>query len=126
MIFGIGTDIVQVARLETLWQRHGERAARRILAPDEWEEFSICADPARLLAKRFAAKEAFAKALGTGVRAPASLTALAITHDALGKPGFAFAPPLARYLENRHLRAHLSLSDEKETVLAFVVLETLL
>lgn len=126
MIFGVGTDIVQVARLETLWQRHGERAAQRILAPSEWEELAVCADPARLLAKRFAAKEAFAKALGTGVRAPASLTALAVTHDALGKPGFAYGPALARYLENRHLRAHLSLSDEKETVLAFVVLETLL
>ena len=99
MIFGIGTDIVQVARLETLWQRHGERAARRILAPDEWAEFSVCADPARLLAKRFAAKEAFAKALGTGVQAPASLTALAITHGRDGTiPSRSVAPSLHRFL----------------------------
>ena len=75
------------------------------------------------LAKRFAAKEAFAKAIGTGVRAPVLLTALAVVHDDLGKPSFEYSPALAAYVAERGLTAHLSLSDEQDTVIAFVILE---
>ena len=75
MIHGIGTDIVAVARLRRMWERHGERVLEKLLAPREIDEFAKAADKGRFLAKRFAAKEAFAKALGTGVRPPATLSA---------------------------------------------------
>jgi len=123
MIAGVGTDIVAVARLAGLWERHGERALEKVLAPAERAAFASASDPGRFLAKRFAAKEAFAKALGTGVVAPATLPNIAVVHDALGKPAFAFAPELAALLQSRSLVAHLSISDEREYAVAFVVLE---
>ena len=90
MIYGIGTDIVAVKRLQGMWERHGDRALGKLLAPQELGEFARAADKGRFLAKRFAAKEAFSKALGTGVRPPAVLPAIAIGHDELGKPVLAF------------------------------------
>lgn len=123
MISGIGTDIAAVSRIGRLYERHGERALEKLLAPAEMVDFAKTKDPARFLAKRFAAKEAFGKALGIGVAAPATLPNIAIVHDTLGKPGFDYAPPLARYLEERHLVAHLSISDEAEYAVAFVVME---
>ena len=123
MIAGIGTDIAAVARLGKLYERHGERALDKILAPSERENFAKAADPARFLAKRFAAKEAFGKALGIGVAHPATLPNVAVTHDSFGKPMFDYAPELASYLAERCLRAHLSISDEAEYAVAFVILE---
>lgn len=124
MIAGIGTDIVAVDRLGRLYERHGARALEKLLAPSEFAEFSRANDSARFLAKRFAAKEALGKALGIGVAAPATLPSIAVTHDELGKPAFGYAPPLARYLAERGLTAHLSISDEAAYALAFVVLES--
>ncbi|KAB2927015.1 MAG: holo-ACP synthase [Dechloromonas sp.] len=121
MIHGIGTDIVAVARLRSMWERHGERALERLLAPQERDDFARAADKGRFLAKRFAAKEAFAKAFGTGVRPPVLLPAIAVTHDELGKPAFAFNGPLAKAAG--HLTAHLSISDEAEYAVAYVILE---
>jgi holo-[acyl-carrier protein] synthase len=124
MIYGIGTDIVAMRRVSSIWERFGERFAERILAPEERAEFSGHAAPVRFLAKRFAAKEAFAKALGSGVRPPATLHHIRVTHDALGKPLLAFHPILAAELERRGIRHHhLSLSDEEEMAVAFVILE---
>jgi holo-[acyl-carrier protein] synthase len=126
MILGIGTDIVAVARLRTMHDRHGDRLARRLLAPAEWDDYARAAEPHRLLAKRFAAKEALGKAVGTGIRAPLTLTACWVGHDALGRPEFACAPQLAGWLRERGAGAlHLSLSDEQDTVVAFVVVERL-
>ncbi|MCK9389406.1 MAG: holo-ACP synthase [Sulfuritalea sp.] len=124
MIFGIGTDIVAVARMADYWQRHGERGLEKMLAPEEREDCRASHDPARFLAKRFAAKEALGKALGTGVRSPVLLPDIAISHDELGKPGFVFAPTLAAHLAERRLVAHLSISDEQDYAVAFVILET--
>lgn len=123
MIHGIGTDIVRIARLDQALARHGERFARRILADVELPGYTAAADKPRFLAKRFAAKEAFGKALGTGVAAPATLHAVWVEHDPLGKPLFAYAPTLAAYLAERGLAAHLSLSDETDYVVAFAVIE---
>ena len=123
MIFGIGTDIVAVVRMRELYQRHGERALEKLLSPLERAACRDSAVPARFLAKRFAAKEAFGKALGTGVRAPALLPAIAVLHDPLGRPRFEFAPSLAEYLAERRLTAHLSISDEQDHAIAFVLLE---
>jgi holo-[acyl-carrier protein] synthase len=123
MIFGVGTDIVAVARMSSLWKRHGERALERILAPEERADCRSATDPGRFLAKRFAAKEALAKALGTGIRAPVSLSAIAVAHDSHGKPYFHLAPDLAGYLAQRRLTAHISISDERDCALAFAIVE---
>ena len=123
MIFGIGTDIVAVTRLRAMWERHGDRAVERILAPQEIPDFAGATDKGRFLAKRFAAKEALSKALGTGVRPPATLSAIAILHDHLGKPVLGFSPALHALLEEKNLKAHLSISDEAEYAVAYVILE---
>ena len=123
MIYGIGTDIVAVQRLQTMWERHGDRALERLLAPQEMAEFARAAHKGRFLAKRFAAKEAFSKALGTGVRPPATLPAIAVSHDKLGKPILTFSDQLAEMIENQGLKAHLSLSDEANYAVAYVILE---
>jgi len=123
MIHGIGTDIVAVKRLQGMWERHGERVLEKLLAPQELAEFAEAAVKARFLAKRFAAKEAFCKALGTGVRPPAVLPAIAVAHDELGKPILVFRGQLAELIENQGLTVHVSLSDEAEYAIACVILE---
>ncbi len=121
MITGIGTDIAAIDRIKALWQRHGDRALEKLLAPAERADCLASPDPARFLAKRFAAKEALGKALGTGIRAPLVLPAIAVTHDALGKPGFALDADAAALLGER--RIHLSISDEQDYAVAFVIVE---
>lgn len=123
MIYGIGTDIVAVERMAEMYRRHGERTLEKLLAPNERDACRNSTAPERFLAKRFAAKEALGKALGTGVRAPALLPAISIGHDALGKPVFEFGPVLAEHMTERRLTAHLSVSDELSHAVAFVVLE---
>jgi holo-[acyl-carrier protein] synthase len=126
MIYGIGTDIVEVSRIEESLARFGGAFARRILNDREWQGFEQSRTKARFLAKRFAAKEAFAKALGTGLRAPATFQNIGIAHDDLGKPVFDLAPELQNLLEQCSIRyQHLSISDEKALAVAFVVLESL-
>jgi len=125
MIFGVGTDIVEYARIETMWQRHGVRLAQRLLSAAELPEYYLHAHPARFLAKRFAAKEAFAKAVGSGLRHPVSLSRISITHDGLGKPVLQFDAMLRSYLAQLGVSGHhLSISDERNMIVAFVVLET--
>ena len=124
MIYGIGTDIAAVARLHSFWERHGDKALERVLAPNEFDDFSRATDKGRFLAKRFAAKEAFAKALGTGVRPPALLSAIGVGHDELGKPSLIFHGQLAEMIKNLGLKAHLSISDEADFAIAYVILET--
>lgn len=124
MIFGIGTDIVALARIASLHQRYGERFAQRILSETEMAEFFTHAHPARLLMKRFAAKEALAKAAGTGLRHPVSMNQMTVTHDEHGKPVFKFASELAAYfVKSGVTRHHLSISDERDVAVAFVILE---
>ncbi|NTV09524.1 MAG: holo-ACP synthase [Zoogloea sp.] len=123
MLHGIGTDIVEVARMKSALERYGERFAARVLTVVERDEFARAKDPARFLAKRFAAKEAFGKALGIGVTAPATLHAIAVGHDHLGKPVYLCDGVLSAHLAERGLAAHLSLSDEADYVVAFAVIE---
>ena len=123
MIHGIGTDIVRIERIRKSLERHGERFALRILAASEVEAWRAHRDPARFLAKRFAAKEAFGKALGTGVAVPATLHAVAVGHDALGKPDYRYDDRLAAHMRERGLCAHLSISDEVDNVVAFALIE---
>lgn len=124
MIYGIGTDIVEVARIEEGLARFGDAFARRILGEAEWPEYAASQLKPRFLAKRFAAKEACAKALGCGVRAPATLPNITVSHDPLGKPALVLAPELQAWADARGIRsAHLSISDEKALAVAYVVLE---
>ena len=123
-IFGIGTDVVEVPRVERLLARYGERFAARVLHQAEWQGFRAAAAPATYLAGRFAAKEAFAKALGTGLRHPATLTRIGVTNDALGKPCLQLDPALDALLGSRGIGArHVTLSHERSVACAFVVLE---
>jgi len=124
-IFGIGTDIVDIARLQSALERHGEAFAAKLLADDELPAWRGAGNPAAFLAKRFAAKEAFAKALGTGIRGAVTLRRLAVVHDTFGRPGFRCDPLLENELQSRKIHTiHLSLSDERQHVVAFVVMET--
>ena len=86
MIYGIGTDIVEVERIAASISQFGDEFAKRILATSEMERYLASSIQARFLAKRFAAKEAFSKALGTGLRGPASFQNIAVAHDELGSP----------------------------------------
>lgn len=125
MIFGIGTDIVEVARIKASIEEFGDAFAERILAESELASYHASGVKPRFLAKRFAAKEAFSKALGTGLRAPATLQNIAISHDALGKPVLMLAPELQALLAAKNItHMHISISDEKNLAAAFVVLET--
>ena len=124
MIVGVGADIVEIERMRRLLGRFGDRAASRILAPEELGAFAESRAPDRLLAKRFAAKEAFGKAVGIGLREPATLRNLAVCHDELGRPSFRYAAPLAQLMRERGWAAHLSVSDDGGMAAAFVVLES--
>ncbi|MEC5396906.1 holo-ACP synthase [Uliginosibacterium sp. H1] len=124
MIFGIGTDIVSVARMRQALERHGNGFAEHILTDTERGEMARAPDAARFLAKRFAAKEAFAKAYGTGLRAPLTLHAVAVGHDELGKPSYVLNDVMQAAMVERALSSHLSISDEKEYVVAFAILES--
>lgn len=123
-IVGIGTDIIAIARIRAIWQRFGQTFAKRILTPLELEEFSKARQPAAFLAKRYAAKEAVAKALGTGFRPPGVLLAeIGVGHDALGKPHLYFMKRARQAVKRLKItESHLSLSDEKEFAIAFVIL----
>ena len=124
MIVGIGTDIVRIARFEAMLDRHGSRVAERILGADELQEFLKAARPARFLAKRFAVKEATAKAFGTGFRDGLSLRHIGLRHDALGRPVLAFfgrAEELCVQLQVTV--SHVSVADEQDYAIAFVTLQ---
>lgn len=124
MIYGIGTDIVESARIAQSLERYGDRFARRILTDSEWQEYHSSNKPISFLASRFAAKEALSKAMGTGLRHPVSLTYITISHDDLGKPFFQFHPELNQLICTKGItQHHLSISDEINMVCAFVVLE---
>ncbi len=125
MIFGIGTDIVEISRIEALWARYGERFAARVLSEQELAEYPTSPNIPRLLAKRFAAKEALAKAAGSGMRHPVGFQRISVTHDGLGKPVLLFDKVLRDYLAQLGVTGHhLSISDEHDMVVAFVVLES--
>ncbi|MDP3817773.1 MAG: holo-ACP synthase [Methylotenera sp.] len=125
MIFGIGTDIVEVSRIETSIEQFGDDFAKRILAESEFECYQQSLIKARFLAKRFAAKEAFSKALGTGLRTPATFQNIAVSHDELGKPILVLALELQSFMQTKNItQTHISISDEKNLAAAFVVLES--
>jgi holo-[acyl-carrier protein] synthase len=125
MIYGIGTDIVSIKRIEDALFRFGDRFLHRILNETEVAEYAQSAQPARFLAKRFAAKEAFSKAFGTGIGGEIGWHDVAVGHDTCGKPIInSSAQLVARLAKSEIKNSHISISDESEHAIAFVVLET--
>jgi len=124
MILGIGTDLCEIKRIEQALERWGERFARRILVESELAVFRRRKKSAAYLAKRFAAKEAFSKALGTGIHFPVNWHNVWVVNDRSGKPMLEFSRPLAELLERRGIdKVHVSLTDEIGMACAFVIAE---
>jgi holo-[acyl-carrier protein] synthase len=124
VIRGVGTDVVEIVRVERALERFGDRFVNRILTPEERARYVHTRQKASHLAKRFAAKEAFAKAIGTGIRAPFRWHSVSVGRDARGKPGLVPSPDMARHLQSIGVTAsHVSLSDDAGVAMAFVVLE---
>ena len=124
MIVGVGVDIAETERFEKLYSRYGERIARRILTESEQAEFARRNNPASYLATRFAAKEAAAKALGTGFGCGVGYKSIEIKNNNQGRPMLKFinsALELARQKQVENV--FVSLSDEKHYVVAMVILE---
>ena len=128
MIYGIGTDICDVRRIRASLERHGERFARRILSDGElatWKHRSA-RWPDRgvsYLATRFSAKEAFSKAIGTGMRMPMTWRNCEIAKAPSGKPEIVLHGTLKAWFEARELTAHVSVTDETDYAASFVVVE---
>ena len=124
MIYGIGTDIVEVKRIRELLGKYGIALANKILTSQELLTYKKTKGKENFLAKRFAAKEAFAKALGTGMRAPVNFKSIEVIHDSLGKPKIKTILKLSELVKSHNIKnGHLSISDEKNIAAAFVILE---
>jgi holo-[acyl-carrier protein] synthase len=124
MIVGIGTDVVSIDRIRGVLERHGKRFVDRILTPEERARFEKTKDKPGHLAKRWAAKEAFSKAIGTGIHPPFHWRAIGVGRDPKGKPLVVPTPEMAAHLESLGVtRAHISLTDDAGVAVAFVVLE---
>ena len=124
MIYGIGIDVVEPHRIERLLGLYGERFARRVLTATEWPGYEKTIRPALYLANRFAAKEAFSKAMGTGFRYPVTLQCISVVQNRLGKPSLQFHPNLEALMAAEGVGGHhLTISDEKSLACACVVLE---
>jgi len=124
MIVGIGTDVCSVGRVAEVLARHGERFVNRILTPDERGRYARTRDKAGHLAKRFAAKEAFSKAIGSGIHPPFKWHSITVGRDPKGKPLIVPSADMAKHLQMLGVtRAHISLTDDAMVAMAFVVLE---
>lgn len=125
MIYAIGHDIVENTRITQLLERAGEKFIQRILTKPEQELMHLRKDKVKFLAKRFAAKEAFAKACGTGLRAPILLLNISVLNDELGKPYFVLSTSVQEWLQQHKIsKYHLSISDEKSLSSAVVIFES--
>jgi holo-[acyl-carrier protein] synthase len=124
VIVGIGTDVVSIERIAGVLERHGERFVNRVLTPDERVRFNRTKAKASHLAKRWAAKEAFSKAIGTGIHYPFTWQSITVGRDPKGKPLVIANGEMKQHLDAMGVvRAHLSLTDDAGVAVAFVVLE---
>ncbi len=123
-IAGIGSDIVQIDRVRRIWRRYPARFPQRILSDAESAELGGQADPAAFLARRFAAKEAAAKALGTGISQGVAFTDFTVSHTGAGQPRLELRGRALEVMQQQSIEsAHLSISDDAGYAVAFVVLE---
>ena len=124
MIYGIGIDVIQPHRVARLLEKYGDRFVKRVLTPLERPRFAHSAQPVLFLANRFAAKEAFSKAMGTGFRYPVTLQCISVVQNRAGKPGLAFNESLEAMVQRNGITGHhLTISDESNLACACVVLE---
>ncbi|QDD64375.1 holo-ACP synthase [Herbaspirillum seropedicae] len=128
MIYGIGTDILQISRLQAALERNGDRFAGKILGPQEMEKYlrrkaKVEARGVRFLATRFAAKEAFSKAIGLGMRMPMTWRAMQVLNAPSGKPVVVCSGALQEWMQEQGLTAQVSITDEVEYAVAFVIVE---
>ncbi len=126
MIYGIGTDIVQISRIEAALARNGERFAAKILGPDEMLKFRARRARSeirgmRFLATRFSAKEAFSKAIGLGMRMPMTWRSAQMLNAPSGKPEIVCSGALAEFMLQNKLSAQVTISDEAEYGVAFCI-----
>ena len=122
-ILGIGTDIVATKRIAQFIESHPERFPERVLHEAELKRYHVHTKPAAYLAKRFAAKEAVAKAIGTGIGKFVQLNDIQTVSNSLGKPDIIFHNDTLHYMQKRGVKAvHLSLSDEVDYAIAYVIL----
>jgi holo-[acyl-carrier protein] synthase len=124
MIAGIGVDIVEHERIERIYERYQDRFAEKILSDEEMDDYRESPYPVRLLAKRFAAKEAATKALGTGMAQGVTFAMIAVKHDLHGKPLLTLSSKAAEIADKMGVESNwLSISDEQHHSVAMVVLE---
>lgn len=128
MVSGIGTDIIRIDRIAAALARHGDRFAEKILGPQEMEKYlrrkqKVEARGVRFLATRFAAKEAFSKAIGLGMRMPMTWRAAQFLNAPSGKPIVVTSGVLTEFMQQQGLTAQVSLTDEAEYAVAFVIVE---
>ena len=124
MIFGIGVDLVETPRIERLLKQYGDRFARRVLTELEWPGYQRSNKPVLFVANRFAAKEAFSKAMGTGFRYPVTLQNISVVQNKLGKPGYVLSEALTAVINEHEITAHhLTISDEKSMACAVAIIE---
>ena len=123
-IFGIGIDIVQIDRMALSIDKYGDKFVNKILHENEIEKYYALKNKERYLAKRFAAKEAFAKALGTGIVEGVTLPRIEVINDKLGKPEIVLHDITKQKISSLGINSiFLSISDEKNYAVAQVVLE---
>jgi len=128
VIYGIGTDICDIRRVEATLARRGERFAEKVLGADELQVFRARRARSetrgvRYLATRFSAKEAFSKAIGLGLHLPMRMPDCQILNQASGKPVLKLSGPLADWFSERRLSGQVTLSDESDYAVSFVVVE---
>ncbi|MBF0195851.1 MAG: holo-ACP synthase [Magnetococcales bacterium] len=124
MIIGIGTDLVKIDRLQKSIDRFGQRFLDKIFSKIEHDYCNNRSEIASCLAKRFAAKEAFVKALGTGMREGIWFRDVTVSNNSFGSPSILLSGEAAKRLENMQpYKIHLSLSDEGGFAQAFVIIE---
>jgi holo-[acyl-carrier protein] synthase len=129
MIFGIGTDVCDIRRIEATMARRGDRFAERVLGPAELQVFHarrarVPVRGVRFLATRFSAKEAFSKAIGLGIRSPMTWRSCQVLNEPSGKPVLHLSGDLLAWFDARSLVAHVTMTDETDYAAAFVVIET--
>lgn len=123
-ILGLGSDIVEIERIAGVIERSGNRLARRVLSAAEWQQYLVHQQPVRFLAKRFAVKEAAAKAFGTGIRGGLAFNQFEVYNDALGKPGLRFFEQAAVIASQLGVKSvHVTLADERHYACATVIIE---
>ena len=124
MILGIGSDLIDIRRMERVIARFGERFLDRVFTPTERAKSEGRKNRIESYAKRFAAKEAFSKAVGRGIRYPVNWQNVGVENERSGKPVLRFSPALDAWLKERGITAvHLSLTDETNLAAAYVIIE---